>query len=274
LILAGAAIGITTLGAVLTTYFNIVMGRADIAQEGVGEWATWGARAFVMPATLYALALIIISLVAVFYRVVRSVYPPMGRLETRIGGWIAGHGLDKSDQLARLTLLLAALLVAGACWRYADLIDALVLFPNLFTAPTADLRRLSPAFYAEHYAYRMTWTWVVFGCAALCVVPAAIAVRRHEPLNRLLVAGGGTLTVIALLLLTFPYRMLSQNRDLEVALWSGTRCYVVGERGSDLRLFCPERDPRSQAVSRTDPNVQRTGTFEDPFTLFSPSNTQ
>jgi tRNA A-37 threonylcarbamoyl transferase component Bud32 len=273
-VLAAAVVGITALGAVLTTYFNIVMGRSDIAQEGVGDWATWGARAFVMPMLLYIIALIVISLVTVFYRVVRSVYPRMGRLEARVGGWVASHGLDKSDQLARLTLLLTALLVAVTWWWYADLFDALLLFPNLFTAPLANLQRLSPAFYGEHYAYRLTWTWVVFACAVLWAVPAAIAIRRREPVNRLLMAGGGALTLIALLFLTFPYKMLSQNRDLEVALWEDSRCYVIGERGSDLRLFCPERDPRSQAVDRADPNLRRTGMFEDPFTLFSPSNTQ
>ena len=82
------------------------------------------------------------------------------------------------------------------------------------------------------------------------------------------------MTFIALMLMTFPYRMLSQNQTLEGVLWRGSRCYVLGERDSDVRLFCPELDPRSQAVSRTDPNLQRTGTFESPFTLFSPSNTQ
>jgi|SoiMethySBSTD1v2_1073268.scaffolds.fasta_scaffold18669_6 hypothetical protein len=273
-VVPGVLVGITALGAVLTTYFNVVMGRNEIADEGVRDWAVWGARAFLAPAVFYGFALIVLAVVAVFYRVVRRVYPRMGRLERGIQGWAARLGLEKSDQLARVTLLLAAIVVAVGCWWYADLIDALLIYPDVFTAPVAQLRLLSPAFDAEHVGYRETWMWIVLACAVLWCVPVVIARRRQEPLNRLLMAGGGAVTVIALLLLTFPYRMLSQNHTLEVALWRGSRCYVVGERGSDFRLFCPELDPRSQAVNRTDPNLQRTGTFESPFTLFSPSNTQ
>jgi hypothetical protein len=247
------------------------MARTDVAAEGVRDWAIWGARAFLAPAAYYLFVLIVLGIAVVFYRLVKRVFPFVSGIERSLAGRIAAAGLDVPDHLACVTLVAGTLLVAGACWRFAGLLDALIIYPDVSSAPAAQQQLLSPAFKGEHVAYRELWMWIVLACAVLWYAPVAVAGRRQQPLNPLLLAGGGAVTLVALLLFTFPYRMLSQNNDLEIATFHGARCYVLGERGNDLRLFCPQRDPRSQAASRTDPNLQRTGTFESPFALFSPS---
>ena len=93
-----------------------------------------------------------------------------------------------------------------------------------------------------------------------------LAARKREPLNRLVMIGGAAVFALSLLLLTFPYRMLVKC-DLETARWQGMACYVMGERGDDVLVFCPElAPPRSHAVPRNAPDLKRLGVIEDVLT--------
>jgi hypothetical protein len=91
------------------------------------------------------------------------------------------------------------------------------------------------------------------------------AARRGEPLNRGILAGGVAVMVLSALLLDFPYRLLVHS-EFEPARWRGENCYIIGERGADLLLFCPELPPpRNRVVSRSSTELERTGGKQNIF---------
>ncbi len=49
--------------------------------------------------------------------------------------------------------------------------------------------------------------------------------------------------------------------------YGAMRCYVTGEDGEQLLLYCPESiPPRTRVVTRGDPSLQQTGITESIFT--------
>jgi hypothetical protein len=53
------------------------------------------------------------------------------------------------------------------------------------------------------------------------------------------VAGGLALTLLSLLLLVAPYRILLHNEAERIVVGGAETCYLVGQRGNDGLLFCP-----------------------------------
>ena len=61
--------------------------------------------------------------------------------------------------------------------------------------------------------------------------------------------GGATVMVLMLILLDFPWRLLTQSQTFPEATWNGLDCYQLGEHGSDRLLFCPDlAAPRNRVV--------------------------
>ncbi len=268
---AAALVAVTALGAVITRYFNVTMGRTEFATDGLRDWLRWGLGSLVTPIVYFGFVLIAVALLIVLHPFVLRVYPGVARLEARCAAWVRRCELDKPDELCRCVLLLSVVLVATACWWLSDMLTALFVFPDVSSAPAWQLQRLSPAFKADHLAYRKLFMVVAIACAVMWCLPVWLGMRRRQPVNRLLLAGGGAVTLLALLLFSFPYRVLSQNGDFEVARWQQARCYILGEKEDTMLLFCPALEPRSRVVTRAGDEVQRTGVRESPFTSFSPT---
>jgi len=71
-----------------------------------------------------------------------------------------------------------------------------------------------------------------------------------------------------------PFRILYHNRSERVRYHS-QRCYLIGTRGGDGRLFCPEGAPWNRAVKLDDPALEREGVIENIFTgLWPPKQRQ
>ncbi len=69
----------------------------------------------------------------------------------------------------------------------------------------------------------------------------------------------------------FPYRLLVKS-DMEAARLRGKPCYVAGERGDDLLVFCPgSAPPRSEVLPKSSPDLQRLGVIEDILTRIEPA---
>jgi len=48
--------------------------------------------------------------------------------------------------------------------------------------------------------------------------------------------------------------------------WNGGTCYLLGERSDDALLLCPDSEaPRTRAVRKGDPGLERLGTALNPF---------
>ena len=56
----------------------------------------------------------------------------------------------------------------------------------------------------------------------------------------------------------------------DAVTWNGADCYIIGERGDDLLLFCPRlQPPRNRVVKNNATGLERTGIKESIFTAFS-----
>jgi hypothetical protein len=99
---------------------------------------------------------------------------------------------------------------------------------------------------------------------------AAACGQTERAGNRGLLAGGAAIVLLAILLLDFPYRMLSRNNEFETVNWNGARCYILGERQDDVLLFCPRLDPpRNRIISRRTEKLERLGVKESVFSPLS-----
>jgi hypothetical protein len=204
-------------------------------------------------------------------RLVLGASPKARKLEDDVRARVRLWKLDEVGNLSSCALIVSATALAVAWWYCSPLLGALMMIdPDVSTAPAAQLTLLSPRFEPLHETYSGTFTWVTIICVMVWYLPLRLAAQRREPLNRGLLAGGGAVLLLAILLLDFPYRMLWQSHRFEVALWQGARCYILGERADDVLLFCPLVElPRNRVVSRRAKELQRLGMQENMFKQFS-----
>jgi hypothetical protein len=139
---------------------------------------------------------------------------------------------------------------------------------NISTKPAEKLQYFSPYFQGYHENYRICFTWVTIACFAVWRPVLKTAKRKGEPVNRGLLSGGAAVAVLSLLFLDFPYRLLSHSQSaFEAATWRGANCYILGSRGDDYLVFCPELSPpRNRVVKRNAPDLEHIGAVEKVFT--------
>ena len=78
-------------------------------------------------------------------------------------------------------------------------------------------------------------------------------------------AAGVALVSLLALLSQAPYKAMFHNQ-VPVIVLDGTRCYLLGEEGSALRVFCPSNAvPRVRTVDSTRVSVERCGSLENIF---------
>ena len=71
--------------------------------------------------------------------------------------------------------------------------------------------------------------------------------------------------LLGMFLLHFPYRLL-YHAELEAVEWGGRRCYVLGERGEEELLFCPQsRAAAEPSGPRSETDRTHVGTRLNPF---------
>jgi serine/threonine-protein kinase len=267
-VVAGAAIGMTVLGAVNSRYFNHTLGRSDFTNEWITDWLAFGMNATVAPTVIFMFALMAMGVLTVTTRLVLRMSGTARRLKTTLASAARRRGLDDVSTLASCALLLSASALIATWWYFKPFFGSLVAIWNISTASGESLSFLSPQFSPSHYLYRKAFTGLVIACLALWYPAIWLAVRKGESINRGILAGGVAVLVLSLLLLDFPYRLLvGHKRDFEAVRWSGDACYILGERQSHLLLFCPEAPrPRNRIVRNDDPNLQRLGIVQDIFT--------
>jgi hypothetical protein len=268
LAVAAVLIGVTVVGGVNSAYYHVTMGTTAFATGGAADSFGWGVRSLVLPTILALLALIGLAIVQMATRLLCRLSSGARRIQGTLTAGAMTFGLGSVDRQCYWALLASVALVAAAYWYHSDLLDALFITPDVSRARLEQLRRLSPSFSADHHSYRMTFIGVVILCSALWWPPLRLAGTRGERLNRILVASGAAVWVIAMLLLSFPYRLLTENVEFEVVRWQGARCYLLGQQDQRALLFCAERDaPRSVEVPESE--FEHTGHKESPFAPFA-----
>jgi hypothetical protein len=260
------ATGWMVLGTVNSLVFNVVLGRSAFANEGWLDNLRWGARSTLAPGVLIMISFVGLTAVMALRRLVLRLSGRARALETAALAWVRAKGLADVGVLSACALILSASALAIATWAFSPLIVGLLqIFPSISSAPLEAIQYLSPQLFSYHENYRVTFTWMTIGCLAAWYPALTQARRTGERINRGLAAGGLTVALFSVVLLNFPYRLFSQSH-FEAATWQGQGCYILGTRGDEWLLFCPEMPPpRNRIVNRATNEIHHGGVIEKIF---------
>jgi protein kinase-like protein len=266
--LAGIPVFLWILGRLNSAAFNITLERSGaFAHEPQLAYITWGVRSLAAP--LVQIALVIAALSALRFMLrVAALVPALHRPGRRIGAacraLAGGLSLEDPIVLAQGLTTMGLIALALTVWRFHALIRA--WGSVLSTAEPSQLWPLWPESELEKVLYRATLTILLLAFSA-----GLLRVVHLRSRNRTR-GGAGPLTalaaVLALLLLLneLPYRIMWKNAAPRV-WYESMRCYVTGDDGQRLLLYCPESPPpRTRLVARGDAAVRHTGIVESIFT--------
>ena len=248
------------IGIVNSRYFNAALARSEFANEGPLDWFYWGAVSSVAPAVLFMFAVLGLSILSVGRRL------PVGwsKLARRYDGMLRdlarSRRLNDPQTSSSVALAISTVALIGTWWYFAPLLTGLLsLDMNVSTTPAENLAFLSPEFTPYHQSYRASFIWVSIVCLLVWYPVLRTAFRRGISLNWRIVAGGLAVTLLSILLMDFPYRLLVHS-EFEAARWQGESCYIIGERNEEFLLFCPSvPPPRNQTVAKTADGLERLG---------------
>jgi hypothetical protein len=163
-----------------------------------------------------------------------------------------------------LLLIVQCAFLALAWWWFRELwkgLDALIAH-----TPGGDLSPLSPSNHTTHQHFRQVFSLELFAFVAAWAGLLRTKYLRREAGSWASTAGGIAVTILTLILLVVPYRILSHNEH-ERVLYQSQTCYLLAEQGSEALLFCPlQEPPRNRVVKLDDPGLERGGPVEDMFT--------
>jgi hypothetical protein len=268
----GLGLVLASLGAISSKYFNtFVLGRENFVDESVWEWMYWGALSLTAPLVLFMLAVLGLSLLLVTRRLLLGVSASARRLDRAAESVARRLQLDDVPMASGWALLTATAVLLAAWWACLPTLSMLIgLYPdNVSTAPVDKLAFLTPVHqFREHENYRVWFTWSTILSGAVWVPVLRLAGQRGQRVSRLMLLGGAVVFLLSAALLDLPFRAFSQN-ELETAEWKGRPCYVLGERETDVLVFCPDLDPpRSSTVPKDADDLRRLGVTENVFTRF------
>jgi len=255
------------VGLITTTGFNLTFGRTNgpFGSEPISMYVVWGARAL-FPSIVIMTITAVVTRCARFVIGVLELIEPVGRIFGRIRARAraiaVNIGLDTPAGLGQASTVLAVVALIAMCWYHAGLIGAWTGFVD--SAPAEQLFPLHPD-NVERLWYRVQLDILILGFGVLLY--RVIQLQKQQKTHGGTAAVAMLAAVIAVMVLMneYPYRMLS-HRDFERVDAAGTTCYITGESTDEWLLFCPRSDrPRNRTVKRADPNVRRSGTFENVF---------
>jgi hypothetical protein len=260
---------ITFLGWVMS-YFsnNLVLGRAPFVRESAADWLYWG---LISLASTFALALfsaLVISVLLVVRRLALGISGVARRVDAAVLDVARRLQLNDVNAASNWALIGSATVVGFTWWTFMPFIEQLLaLYPDtISTAPAAKLAFLSAANRDAHVNYRLWFVWSTIISGAMWAFVWWLSTQTRDRVSRSVMFGGALVVLLALMMAAFPYRLLVKS-DMEAARLRGQPCYVAGERGDELLVFCPgSAPPRSQVVPRTSPDLQRLGVIEDILT--------
>jgi predicted Ser/Thr protein kinase len=272
----GTFVGLVLLGMLTSRVFNASLGRSEFANESVWDWLLWGARSCVGPAVFLLMAFASFGLGVAVRRVLLAASERARRADAVVRRVVQAVArrlhLDDPSVLASLVLLLSGSALLLAWWHFSPLYAA--LFTDLSTAPATTLRMVAPVVNgspnADNIAYRKTFSWISIGSVILWYFVARLAARKGERLHWGVIAGASATILLALASLDYPYRLFNNGgTQFDGVRWQGQDCYILGERGDDLLLFCPALQPsRNRIVKKADATLERTGVHESLFAPF------
>jgi hypothetical protein len=269
-VVSAVPVCVVVLGLAETAGFNLALGRpAAFDNEGWRAWLENGVRSLVLPVA-YEIAILSAIAVVRFMRRMLSLSGGIDHLLTtgaartrRLGMRI---GLDDPVGLAQGIAAVGFVILAVVVVKFWPVLDASFGFidtypSNTFAPLGIDARR--SALGLEVLNFVLSVLLFAFGAGVYRIARLRSLQRVRRGIAPLVIV------VVMLVLVAFmlfePYRIQWRNKFDRVVVGS-QRCYVLGERGDDWLVYCPDRPPpHNRVVSRTDPAVRKVGINESIF---------
>ena len=244
-------IGLTTLlvlGFINSMYFNSALGLNEFVSEGPVDWVIWGGRSLLAPVSIALLTTLAVTLL------IEGVKMGTRMSSRRFAQWrsraVHRWSLDDVGVLSSISFLASAGILFAAWWYFTPLLSTLVgIMPGISTVAVEKLELMSPAYNSYHLAYRKAFLGTTLACVMLWYPTLRLAVRTRQRLPRHTIIGGAIVLAFSLLLLDFPWRLLTQDVFFPEADWNGHHCHVLATRDDQRLVFCPSLPaPRNRAV--------------------------
>jgi serine/threonine protein kinase len=255
-----AVVGIA--GVTTSAVFNRGLGRLEFDPEPLFTQFYWGVRAMIAPTVLGIVAIMVLGAVSAVAKVpMRMAAPLTDRLmppSTRTRALATIYHIPMAV-IAPVLLVIQLVMMALLWRRFEPLIWTLVNFINqsIGADGPATLGALNPIHEGQHRSFRQQFSLhlLIFTAAWLQVLK--LRAQRADYEARIVVAGGLALTLLAMMFLVAPFRIMLHNEAERVSLGS-QRCYLVAQRDSEALLFCPTQPPPwSRVVRVDDPQLKR-----------------
>lgn len=267
----GAAVGLTVLGFINSTEFNVMFERGTVARESPVDWLIWGIRSMIGPVINLAQVLIAVLLVATIARVLRRLSAPVNRAWIRSADALRALRrtllLDDAESFAQMIFVGAVAYVGFVVWWHFDVIQALM---TPLSALTPDqIRLLSPAAGDESRSvlYRNMLDWAVLGTGWGLLRMFRLRRTSSPAVHPAYVAAVAAVFVLSTILWNAPYRVMFQSQHARVD-YDGTRCYRLGAASAELLLYCPDAaQPKVRRIPEADARLKDTGLTESVFAM-------
>jgi tRNA A-37 threonylcarbamoyl transferase component Bud32 len=262
--------GITLLGAITSTHYNIALQRSAFGTDTVWDWLRWGRLSSLPPFLILLVVVLALAVLRVIRRVVLAASTTAGQVDAalRRRGLTLVHRLrlDEVSVLASYALLVSFSALVLALWHFKPLL--LQLLAYIPAADRQDLELLSPQYVTYHNYYRGIFSLVTILSVAAWL-PVVKLVRKGQSLHWGMWLGGALATCIAVACLHLPYRLLIYRNYFDIVRWNEMRCSVIGENATNYLLFCPDvAPPRNRVVDRRDPALRFVGAQDRLFSHF------
>ncbi len=240
----------TSLGFFSTVYLNAALSRADFVDEGFWDWVKWGAKSNLSSIVTAIMIMTAVTVILECNRLLVRMSVAVRNVERAGALWIHRCSLDDVAVLSSVALLVSGIAVIGTSWYFAPLLATLYdTIPGISSASPDRLRLLSPEFANYQLSYQMAFSATSIACVTLWYPAVRLAVRTRQPIPRRAALAGVAILASSLVLLDFPYRLLSHDIDFDQVTWNGRSCHLLGRRGDDRLIFCPDLPvPRTRAV--------------------------
>ncbi len=271
IVVASAVVGVTLLGFITSSAFNVTLERTAFASESPLDWTIWGLRSLIAPILNIAQLLLIPVAVVVLWRLVRRVVKPVDRWSRRVLESLSERkrrlGLDSPQGIVHLAAGLGLVYLLVFALIQWPLISTLIWDWQVVSALTPQqVALLSPANKQAHLDYRWPLDWLVLGTGWMLWRTYATRRARADVGASPIVALAATL-MLAVVLWAAPYRLFFQSERPRMNV-NGERCYDLGRRNGEMLIYCPDApQPKVRRVTADDPGVRDTGMTESVFTV-------
>jgi hypothetical protein len=245
----GAALTGTTFvvlmlfGFLATRVYDKTFDVGRYSDDALGTWLRIGLRS-VVPLVIWVLMVVIGWLILrTIWQVLRSAVPPVDGLAHRVEKTVTTVFSRRRPiqrlTIARCLLLAQVVVVVALALRYQPLLIALITPFN-----TADPSVWQILFYSSEQLGPVNEYQALLPVSAALMALAWWRLIRSSgglvTVDRPILSAGFTIIVLLVAGAAVPFRVFYDARNLHRYEIENERCYEVGRRGDEIRVFCPD----------------------------------